>query len=1070
MIEKIIAWSARNRYMVIILVACATYLGIWSIQRVPLDAVPDLSDVQVIVFTEWQGRSPDLIEDQITYPIVTSMLSAPKVKFVRGQSMFGLSFVYIIFEDGTDMYWARSRVLEYMQGIKDKLPENVSPTLGPDATGVGWVFQYALVDETGQNDLADLRTFQDWYLRYWLSSVEGVAEVATVGGYVKQYQVEINPNALLAYNVPLKKVVQAIRRSNEDVGGRVVEWAETEYMVRGRGYIKSLADIENVPVDVGEHGTPILVRDLANVTLGPDIRRGVAEWNGKGETVGGIVIMRYGENALKVIERVKERLEEIEPSLPPGVRIETAYDRSVLIKAAIKTLYHKLTEEMIVVSLVIMFFLWHFRSALIPIFTLPIAVILSFIPMSMMGLTSNIMSLGGIAIAIGAMVDSSIVLIENSHKRIEEWKEGGKKEPYDNVLIRAAQETGRPIFFSLLVIAIAFIPIFALEAQEGRLFKPLAFTKNYAMAFAALLSVTLAPALMLIFIREKTYQFKSRYLTKFVNFFAGGKIHHEEDHPVSRVLFRIYEPVVRWVLDHRKRVIALAAGLILLTVPIYKQLGSEFMPPLWEGSFLYMPTAIPGMSIEKAKEVLHTQDKILKSFPEVESVFGKAGRARTPTDPAPLSMVETVVVLKPHHEWRKGMTVEKLKKEMDEALKFPGMPNIWWMPIQTRTEMLATGIRSAIGIKVLGKDLASIEQAALDIEKTLKPFPGTNTIFAERVSGGYFIDFEVNRHESARYGLTVGDVNEIIQTAIGGMNISETVEGRERYPINVRYPRELRNDIDTLSRVLVPTPTGTQVPIGQLAELKIVMGPPQIRDEDGSLAAFVFIDVQGRDLGRYVKEAKELVRKEVDLPPGTRLEWAGQYKYMQRAMEKLKLVLPVTLFIIVFLLYLNTKSMTKVGIVLLAIPFSLIGAVWMLWVLGYNMSIAVWVGLIALAGVDAETGTIMLLYLDLAYDDARKKGKLRNFDDLKEAIVHGAVKRIRPKLMTVGTTFIGLLPIMWASTHEAGADVMKRIAAPMVGGIFTSFAMELLVYPAIYAVWKWRSEMKQGKVIPETTG
>ncbi len=1062
MIERLIAWSAHNRFLVIIFVACATYAGMWSIQRVPLDAIPDLSDVQVIVFTEWPGRSPDLIEDQITYPIVTEMLAAPKVKFVRGQSMFGDSFVYIIFEDGTDMYWARSRVLEYLQGIKEKLPEGVSPVLGPDATGVGWVFQYALVDKTGQNSLADLRSFQDWYLRYWLSSVEGVAEVATVGGYVKQYQIEINPRALLAYNVALNQVIQAIRQSNQDVGGRAVEWAETEYIVRGRGYIQSLEDIENIAVAVNENGTPVLVRDLGRVQFGPDIRRGLAELDGEGETVGGIVVMRYGENALNVIKGIKERLEEIKPSLPPGVEIVTAYDRSTLILDAIATLKKKLTEEMIVVSLVIMFFLWHLRSALIPIFTLPIAVILSFIPMSMMGLTSNIMSLGGIAIAIGAMVDSSIVLIENAHKRIEHWKSEGQKEPYNDVLIGAAQETGRPIFFSLLVIAIAFMPIFALEAQEGRLFKPLAFTKNYAMAFAAILSVTLAPALMVTFIREKTYRFKSVFLTRIVNFFAGGKIYGEEEHPVSRFLFKIYEPAVRWVLEHRKRVIAGAFALVLLTVPIYMRLGSEFMPPLWEGSFLYMPTSVSGMSIETAKEVLHMQGKILKTFPEVERVFGKAGRAMTPTDPAPLSMVETVVVLKPQKEWRKGLTVEKLKAEMDQALQFPGMPNIWWMPIQTRTEMLTTGIRSTVGIKVLGKNLEDLERVSLEIETLLKDLKGTRTVFAERVSGGYYVDFIVKRGEVGRYGLTVGEVNDVVQTAIGGMNVTQTVEGRERYPVNVRYPRELRADPESLKRVLVATPSGAQIPLGQLVDLIVTTGPPMIRDEDGSLAAFIFIDVEGRDIGRYVEDAKVRVRDQIRLPAGTRLEWAGQYQYMRRAIQKLKVVVPLTLFIIIMLLYISTRSMVKVGIILLAIPFSLIGAVWLLWILGYNMSIAVWVGLIALAGVDAETGVIMLLYLDLAYDDAKKKGKLNTFDDLKEAIVHGAVKRIRPKLMTVGTTFIGLLPIMWAGAHEAGADVMKRIAAPMVGGIFTSFMMELLVYPAIYAVWKWRFEMKRG--------
>jgi Cu(I)/Ag(I) efflux system membrane protein CusA/SilA len=1058
MIEKIISWSAKNRFLVIALVFLLAYLGIWSISKTPLDAVPDLSDVQVIVFTEWPGRSPDLVEDQITYPIVTKMLSVPNVQFVRGQSMFGLSFVYVIFKDGTDMYWARSRVLEYLQGIQKDMPEGAAPTLGPDATGVGWVFQYALVDESGNNDLSELRTFQDWYLRYWLTSIDGVAEVASIGGYVKQYQVEINPTALLSYSIPLESVIKAIRRSNEDVGGRVVEWTETEYMVRGRGYIKSLEDLENIPLKARNDGTPVFLRDVAKIQFGPDIRRGLLELDGKGESVGGIVIMRYGENALRIIERVKERLKEIEPSLPPGVKVVTAYDRSILIKDAIKTLKHKLTEEMLVVSLVIMIFLWHVRSALIPVLTLPVAVILSFIPMAAMGLTSNIMSLGGIAIAIGAMVDSSIVLIENSHKRIEEWKRKGKKEPYNEMLIHACQETGRPIFFALLLIAIAFMPIFTLEGQEGRLFKPLAFTKNYAMAFAAILSITLVPALITTFVREKTYHLKSKPLNAMANFFLGGKIHDEEKHPISRILFKIYEPIVRWVLDFRKTVIGIAAVLMLVTIPLGFKIGSEFMPPLWEGSFLYMPTAVPGISIEKVKEIIHTQNKIIKTFPEVEHVFGKAGRARTSTDPAPLSMIETTISLKPMKEWRKGMTVEKLKKEMDEALQFPGMPNIWWMPIQTRTEMLATGIRSVLGVKVLGNDLGSIEKTALEIESTLKDLPGTKTVFAERVSGGFYVDFEVNRKEAARYNLKTSDVNDVIQTAIGGMNITQTVEGRERYSINVRYPRELRNDMDTLGRVLVATPDGRQIPISQIADIQISTGPPMIRDENGSLSAFVFVDIEGKDIGRYVEDAKKIVREKVNLPPGTALEWAGQYRYLQRAMEKLKLVLPVTFIIIFILLYMSTKSLVKVGIVFLAVPFSLIGAVWILWLLGYNMSIAVWVGLIALAGVDAETGTVMLLYLDMSYEDAKKKGKLRNYSELKEAVIHGAVKRVRPKLMTVGTTFMGLMPIMWAGMHQTGADVMKRIAAPMVGGIFTSFAMELLLYPAIYLMWKMRSD------------
>lgn len=1064
MIEKIIDWCARNKFLVLLGAVFASSWGIWSLKNVSLDAIPDLSDVQVIVFTEWPGRSPDLLEDQITYPLVTSMLAAPKVKFVRGQSFFGLSFVYIIFEDGTDMYWARSRVLEYMQGISSNLPEGVTPVIGPDATGVGWVFQYALVDESGQNDLQELRSFQDWHLRYALESIPGVAQVASVGGYVKQYQVEINPNALLAYNIPLNKIIAAIQDSNNDVGGGVVEMTGREYMVRGRGYIQSIQDIEKIPVATTQEGVPVLVRDLGRVQIGPDMRRGAAELDGKGEVVGGIVIMRYGENALKVIERVKQKLKELKPSLPPGVEIVPTYDRSTLISGAIHTLKRKLIEEMLVVGLVICLFLWHFRSAFIPIFTLPVAALLSFIPMYHMGLSSNIMSLGGIAIAIGVMVDASIVIIENAHKKLEKWESEGRPGDRTEILIDAAKEVGRPIFFSLLVIAVSFIPIFTLEAQEGRLFKPLAFTKNFAMAFAALVSITLAPSLMVLLLRGKEYRFRPKWLCGLANFLWGGKIHSEQDHPISRWLFKVYQPAVEFVLRRPKPVLVAAALIVLSTIPIYLRLGSEFMPPLWEGSFLYMPTAIPGMSITEAKRALHLQDKILKSFPEVERVFGKVGRARTPTDPAPLSMVETTVTLKPMDQWRKGMTVEKLKAEMDKVLQFPGMPNIWWMPIQTRIEMLATGIRSAVGVKVLGPDLAKIEKIAIRVESILKSVPGTTTAFAERATGGYFIDFEVDRDQSSRYGLTVGDVERIIQTAIGGMNITTTVEGRERYPVNVRYPRGLRDNPDRLKSVLVPTPAGAQVPIGQLAKLRITTGPPGIRDENGSLAAFVFADVSGRDLGGWVEEAQREVAGKVRLPPGYRLEWAGQYRYLLRAKEKLKLVIPLTLFVIFLLIYLNTRSFAKTGIVLLAVPFSLVGAIWLIYVLGYNMSIAVWVGILALAGVAAEIGIIMLLYLELAYDEAKRGGRMKTLEHLKKAIIQGAVLRIRPVTMTVGTTFLGLLPIMWAGLGEPGADVMKRIVAPLVGGIITTFVVGLLVFPAIYLVWK-RRQMVQDRTV-----
>lgn len=1031
MIEKIIEYSARNRLMIIIIVLFGAGWGYWSLSNVPLDAIPDLSDVQVIVFTEWSGRSPDLVEDQITYPVITTMLAAPKVKFVRGQSFFGLSFVYVIFEDGTDMYWARSRVMEYLNEVTGQLPEGVTPTLGPDATGVGWVFEYALMDTSGKNDLAELRSFQDWYLKYWLESVPGVAEVASVGGYVKQYQVNVDPNRLLAYNMPIDRIIRTIRESNNDVGGRVIEIAGTEHMLRGRGYIRSVDDLEKIPLGINEDGTPIFLRDVAQVQIGPDMRRGLAELDGKGEVVGGIVVMRYGENALTVINRVKERLKEIEPSLPEGVQIVTAYDRSDLILRAIDVLKRGLTEEMVVVALIIFAFLLHIRSALIPIITLPIAVLLSFIPMYYMNLTSNIMSLGGIAIAIGAMVDAAIVLVENSHKHLERWEREGRPGDRVEVIIKSAVEVGKPIFYSLLIIAVSFAPVFTLEAQEGRLFKPLAFTKNFAMFFAALLAITLVPALMTLLIR--------------------GKIHAEEKHPISRFLIWLYTPVIGVVLRFRKTVIGLTLGVLVLTVPIFLSLGTEFMPPLDEGSILYMPTSLPGMSVTEAKKTLHTQDKLLAQFPEVERVFGKVGRARSATDPAPLSMVETTITLKPPAEWREGMTRDKLIKEMDAVLKFPGMPNIWWMPIQTRTEMLATGIRSPIGIKIFGPELKVIEEVAVQIENAVQDIPGTRSAFAERVTGGYFIDFEVHREIAARYGLTVEQVEQIIQTAIGGMNISQTIEGRERYPINVRYARELRDNLAALQRVLVPTPSGTQVPMAQLADIRTVTGPPMIRDESAQLVGFVFVDIVDRSLGEYIAEAKKMVREKVDIPPGYRIAWGGQFQYMERAKEKLKLVVPLTLFIVFFLLYMNFNAIGGALVVMLSVPFSLVGGIWLLDLLGYNISVAVWVGIIALIGIAAETGVVMLVYLDEAWDRRVSEGRT-SYADLKEAVIEGAVQRVRPKVMAVGTTIIGLLPIMFGT--GTGSDVMKRIAAPMVGGLITSAILTLAIIPAIYIIWK----------------
>jgi Cu(I)/Ag(I) efflux system membrane protein CusA/SilA len=1037
----VIAACGANPLLTLVAVAVFGLWGYYSLRHIPLDAIPDLSDTQVIVFTEWPGQSPDLVEDQITYPISTTLLAAPQVKFVRGQSFLGLSFVYVIFEDGTDMYWARSRVLEYLNSAQGKLPEGINPTLGPDATGVGWVFQYALVDRSGTQSLADLRSFQDWYLRYWLESVEGVAEVASVGGFVKQYQVNLDPNKLLALGIPLADVIRAIRRSNNDIGGRVIEIAGHEQFIRGRGYIRSLEDLENIPLKLGQSGTPVLIKDVATVSLGPDQRRGIAELDGEGEVVGGIVIMRYGENALQVIDNIKQRLDEVRASLPDGVEVRITYDRSDLILRAIDTLRDTLIEEMLVVSLVISIFLLHVRSALVAIITLPLAVLLAFIPMAAQGLTANIMSLAGIAVAIGAMVDAAVIIIENVHRKLELWEGEGRPGDRRAVLIEAMQEVGPSIFFSLLVITVSFLPVFTLVATEGRLFRPLAFTKTYSMGFGALLAITLIPALVVLVIR--------------------GRIRQEEANPLNRWLIAAYTPVVRWVVRRPWVSISVACLSMAATVPAFLALGSEFMPPLNEGSILYMPTALPGMSATEATFILRSMDKELKKFPEVESVFGKIGRARTATDPAPLSMVETVVVLKPEAEWREGLTWDGLIAEMDEALRYPGMPNIWWMPVQTRTEMLATGIRSALGIKVFGPDLSRIEETAVEIEKALladpRTEPFTRSAFAERITGGYFVDFNVKRLEAARHGLTVGDVEDVIGSAIGGMNIAEVIEGRERYPINVRYARDFREDIDSLSRVLVPTATGAQVPLSQVAELDLVTGPPMIRGEDGQLVGFVFVDVVGKGIVDYVEAAREVVAERVKLPSGYRIAWAGQFQYFERAKAHLLVIVPLTLFLVVMLLYANTRSGAETAIVLLAVPFSLIGAIWLLFLLDYNMSVAVWVGLIALAGLDAETGVIMLLYLTLAYDKRKAAGELRSSAELEEAIVEGAARRIRPKLMTVLTTMTALLPIMWSS--GTGADVMRRIAAPMVGGLTTSFLLELTVYPAIFALWKRRDVM-----------
>ena len=1081
MINKIIDFAAHNKFMVFVLVGAAVLYGLWSMKTMPLDAIPDLSDTQVIVYSKWD-RSPDIMEDQVTYPIVAAMLGAPKVKDVRGFSDFGYSYVYIIFEEGTDIYWARSRTLEYLSGVLPRLPQGVQTELGPDATGVGWVFQYALVDTSGKHSLADLRSYQDWYLRYYLKSVPGVAEVAPLGGFVRQYQVNVDPNKLQTYNIAISKVVDAVRAGNNDVGGRLVEFTGAEYMVRGRGYAKSTEDIAKIVLTRSQNGVPIRVQDVGNVTLGPDLRRGIADWNGTGDTVAGIVVMRQGENALAVIERVKQKLKDIEPGMPPGVKVVTAYDRSDLILRSIENLKHTLTEELIIVAIVILIFLWHVPSAMIPIITIPVAVIIAFIPMKAMGLTSNIMSLGGIAIAVGAMVDAAIVVVEQTHKKLEEWERNGRKEDYHTVVVNAVKEVGGPSFFALLVIAVSFLPVLTLEAQEGRLFKPLAYTKNFSMIIAAVLAITLDPAMRLVFTHMKNFEFRPRWLARVTNAVLVGKIHSEESHPISRILIRLYEPLCAWSLRWKWFVIAGAVATVILTVPVFDKLGSEFMPPLDEGSLLYMPSTLPGISVAEAQKLLQTQDRIIKSFPEVDTVLGKAGRAETSTDPAPFSMMETVITLKPPQEWRKVSTwydpwapkwlrpvlgritpdhvsSEQLVEEMNDALKIPGTSNAWTMPIKARVDMLTTGIRTPVGIKIYGADIKKIEELGTQIESILPRVQGTRSVFSERTSGGYFLDFIWNRDELARYGLSIDTVQDVVMSAVGGENVTTTVEGRERYPVNVRYMRGYRSDVSTLKRVLVSTGDGqAQVPLSQLADVKLVSGPAMLRDENGMLNGYVYVDVAGRDIGSYVAAAKEAIRG-VKLPPGYSFIWSGQFEAMERVRERLKIVLPVTLFLVLMLLYLNTKSMVKTMIIVLAVPFSAVGAIWFLYLLGYNMSIGVWVGLIALLGVDAETGVFMLLYLDIAYDDARKAGRLRSLPDLQAVIMHGAVKRIRPKFMTVAVMFMGLIPIMWST--GAGADVMRRIAAPMIGGIFTSFILELVVYPAIYEVWKWNFEVKK---------
>jgi len=1037
MLAKIIDWSGGNRFLVLLATLFVTIGGIYAVLRTPIDALPDLSDVQVIVYTEYPGQAPQVVEDQVTYPLSTAMLSVPRSRVVRGFSFFGASFVYIIFEDGTDIYWARSRVLEYLSFASSRLPRGVTPSLGPDATGVGWVYQYALLarDKT----LAELRTIQDWYVRYPLSKAHGVAEVASIGGFVQTYQVTVDPVKLRAYGIPLMKIAQVIRDSNRDVGGRVVEMAETEYMVRGKGYLRGKSDIERLVVK-SDRGTPVLIRDIARVELAPDERRGLAELNGEGEVVSGIAMARYGQNALEVIHNVKAKIAEIGPGLPEGVTVETVYDRSELIHRAIETLKRTLLEESFIVALVCIVFLLHVRSALVAILMLPVGILIAFIAMRSLGMNSNLMSLGGIAIAIGAMIDAAIVMIENAHKHLERLPAEHSPGERAEAMLAACREVGPALFFSLLIITVSFLPVFSLEGQEGRLFSPLAYTKTFAMAGAALLSITLVPVLMLLFIR--------------------GRILPEAKNPVNCFLIWVYRPIIAGVMRWKKLTLALAVLVMALSLYPASRLGSEFMPTLNEGTLLYMPTSLPGMSITKAAELMQTQNKIIKRFPEVASVYGKAGRANTATDPAPTEMFETVINLKPESEWHAGMTTDKLIAELDKALQFPGVANAWTMPIKARIDMLSTGIRTPIGIKVFGKDLDEMEKLAKEIEAVVKTVPGTTSAFAERITGGFYLNIEPDREQLARYGLAVGELQDVIGTALGGEMVTTTVEGRERFGVTIRYPRELRSDPQQIAReVLIPTMNGAMIPLGQLARVVVAKGSPSIRTENALLSAYIYVDVRDRDIGGYVADAKKAVAEQVKFPPGTYLTWSGQFEYMERAIEKMKIVIPVTLLSIFLLLYLNFKRLTETLIVMLSVPFALVGGIWLMWLLDYNLSVAVIVGFIAVAGVAAETGVIMLIYLDHAWEavqaKCREAGRAPNVDDLYAAIMEGAVERVRPKMMTVVAIMAGLLPILWGT--GTGSEVMSHIAAPMVGGMISSTVLTLAVIPAIYALVKqWR--------------
>jgi len=1076
MINNIIDFSSRNKVLVLAIVLAGCLWGFWSMTHLPLDATPDLSETQVIILSRWD-RSPDIIEDQITYPIITAMTGAPKVKTVRGVSDFGFSFVYVIFEEGTDIYWARSRTMEYLSGVRERLPDGAKTEIGPDATGLGWVFQYVLKDDSGKHTLAELRSYQDWYLKYYLKAVPGVSEVATVGGFTQQYQVNVDPNRLRNYGIPISRVAEAVRGSNHETGARLLEFGGAEYMIRGRGYVHSAKDLEDTVLS-SEKGTPIRIKDVGQVMLGPDIRRGAADLDGAGEAVSGIVIMREGSNALDVIDRVKARLKEIQPGLPSGVSVMPVYDRSDLIRRSISSARLTVIEVVVTVVLIILIFLWHFPSAAIPVVTIPVAVLLAFIPLQYAGVSINIMSLAGIAIACGGLVDAAIVVVEQTHKKLEMAERSGQPFEYDQVILQAVKEVGGPTFFALLVIAVAFLPVLVLEGPEGKLFKPLAYTKNFAMLGAAVLAITLDPVLRLLLVQRPGTRTGSGWLSRTWHALLGGRIRSEEDHPITGPLIRIYDPVVRWTLRRRTQVIAAAVLLVVITLPLMWKFGSEFMPPLDEGAILYMPTTMPGIAIGESEKLLRTTDAILKSFPEVDHVLGKTGRADTATDPAPLSMLETVIVLKPQSEWRPKqvwysswapsflkpllgritpdhVSTEELTQQMDAALKVPGLSNAWTMPIRGRTQMLTTGIRTPVGLKIQGADLAQIQEIGRQVESNLRAVPGTRNVFSERSNDGYFLDVVWDREALARYNLSLEAAQGALSTAVGGENVSTVIAGQERYPVNVRYLRDFRSDLDALGRVLIPVTGDTQVALSELAKLRSLNGPAMIRNENGLLTGYVYVDIGDLAPGSYVERGRRQLDTELHLPAGYSLQWSGEYESMQRVHDRLLVVVPLTIAIILLLLYANTQSFVKTMIVVMAVPFSAVGALWMVYLLGYNLSIAVWVGVIALLGVDAETGVFMLLYLDLAYEKARRRYGVLTQEHLEEAIVEGAAKRLRPKFMTFATMCLGLIPVLWAT--GTGSEIMKRIAAPMVGGILTSFALELLVYPAIYSVWRQRT-------------